>query len=92
MNAPIYKYFQKFKVYNFYQLIIEYFYQEKKARVWGFHGKWKNWLMNTSIEIEDTYPEDDDEDKESSEPTSDDDFTPPSHSKKPRATKEFKVI
>ena len=51
----------------------------------------KSWLINTSIEIEDTYPEDDDEDKESSEPTSDDDFTPPSHSKKPRATKEFKV-
>ena len=52
----------------------------------------KNWLMNMSIEIEDTYPEDNDEDKESSEPTSDDDFTPPSHSKKSRATKEFKVI
>ena len=33
MNAPIYKYFKKIKVYNFYKLIIEYFYQEKKARV-----------------------------------------------------------
>ena len=49
----------------------------------------QNWLMNTSIEIEDTYPEDDDEDKESREPTSDDNFTPPSHSKK---TKSYQRI
>ena len=46
----------------------------------------KNWLMNMSIKIEDTYPEGEDDDKKSSEATSDDDFTPPSHSKKPRAT------
>ena len=45
--------------------------------------------MNTSIEIEDTYPEDDNEDKESSEPTSDDDFTPPSNRKK---TKSYQRI
>ena len=51
----------------------------------------KNWLMNTSIKIEDTYPEGEDEDQESSEASSDDDFMPLSHSKKPRATKEFKV-
>ena len=47
--------------------------------------------MNTSIEIEDTYPEGEDEDQESSEASSDDDFMPLSHSKKPRVTKEFKV-
>ena len=51
-----------------------------------------NWLMNKSIKIKNTYPEGEDEDQESSEATSDDDFTPPSHSKKLRATKEFKVI
>ena len=47
--------------------------------------------MNTSIKIEDTYPQGEDEDQELSEASSDDDFTPLSHSKKPRATKEFKV-
>ena len=51
----------------------------------------KKWLMNTSIEIEDTYPEGEDEDQESSEATSGDDFTPPSHSENTRATKDFKV-
>ena len=47
--------------------------------------------MNMSIKIEYTYPKGEDENKKSSEATSDDDFMPPSHSKKPRATKEFKV-
>ena len=42
--------------------------------------------MNMSIEIKYTYPEGEDDDKKSSEATSDDDFTPLSHSKKPRAT------
>ena len=51
-----------------------------------------NWLMNTSIEIKNTYPEGEDEDQESSEATSDDDYTPPSYSKKLIATKEYRVI
>ena len=51
-----------------------------------------NWLMNMSIKIKNTYPEGEDEDQESSEVTSVDDFILPSHSKRPRATKEFKVI
>ena len=47
--------------------------------------------MNMSIKIEYTSPKGEDENKESNEATSDDDFTPSSHSKKTRATKDFKV-